>query len=309
MATIVVRGTATALSPVIHGGESRGGTMTEFRRVKAVVDGRIEMLPIISGNSIRGMLRDACAEFSMQAAGIEQLPNLRSFHLLFSGGSLGKVDNGSYINLTEERRLRELLPALSLFGGSVGNRILGGRLEVAEWVPICQETRGMIDSRLHALANLSIYDLIEVVSFTRRDDAKSRKLQNFLEEGTLAVYEQQKSARAEANEADEKGASQQMRYSYECLVAGTVFAVEFALHNASPVEYGTFLGGLALFATRPAVGWRASSGMGRVKLDLTQVAFSEPVRPVSELEEGQIEIARQHIAERREEIVALLGGY
>ena len=49
--------------------------------------------------------------------------------------------------------------------------------------------------------------------------------------------------------------------------------------------------------------------MGRVKLDLTQVAFSEPVRPVSELEEGQIEIARQHIAERREEIVALLGGY
>ena len=266
------------------------------------------MPPVISGNSIRGMLRDACAEFSMQAAGIEQLPNLRSFHLLFSGGSLGKVDNGNYINLTEERRLRELLPALSLFGGSVGNRILGGRLEVAEWVPICQETRGMIDSRLHALAQLSIYDLIEVVSFTRRDDAKSRKLQNFLEEGTLAVYEQQKSARAEANEADEKGASQQMRYSYECLVAGTVFAVEFALHNASPVEYGTFLGGLALFATRPAVGGRASSGMGRVRLDLTQMAFAEPVRPVSDLEASQIEIARRHIAERREEILALLGG-
>lgn len=308
MTTTVVRGTATALSPIIHGGEQRGGTLTEFRRVKAVVDGRIELLPVISGNSVRGMLRDACAQFSIQAAGIAQLPNLKAFHLLFSGGALTKTDSGNYINLVEERRLRDLLPALSLFGGSVGNRILGGRLEVAEWVPLAQETCGMVDDRYAHRCVLSVYDLVDIISFTRRDDARSRKLQNYLDDGTLALYEQQKSSTQESGDAEEKGASQQMRYSMECLVPGTEFAVEFALHNVSAVEYGTFLGGLALFATRPAIGGRSSGGLGRVRLDLEQVTFSEPVRPVSELAAAQIEVARQHIAERRDDIVALLRG-
>ena len=308
MATTIVRGIATAQSPIIHGGETRGGTLTEFRRVKAVVDDRIELLPLISGNSIRGMLRDACALFSLQAAGIEQLPNLRAFHLLFAGGALTRTDSGNYINLVEERRLRDLLPALSLFGGSVGNRILGGKIDIAEWVPLSQETRGLVDVRYHDRCVLSIYDLVDIVSFTRRDDAKSRKLQEYLDDGTLALYEQQRSARQEANEAEEKGASQQMRYSMECLIPGTVFAVEFALHNTSVVEYGTFLGGLALFATRPAVGGRSSGGLGRVKLDLEQVSFTEPNRPVAELAAAQIETARQHIAARAGDILQLLRG-
>lgn len=282
--------------------------MTEFRRVKAVVDGRIELLPIISGNSVRGLLRDACAEFSLKAAGIGELKDLRAFHLLFGGGQLVSVDSGKYIDVVEERRLRELLPALSLFGGSVGNRILGGRLEVGEWVPICHETKGMLADEYQELAVLSIYDLLDIVSFTRRDDARSRKLQRFLTQDTLAVYERRKAAQQESQEQDDEQ-SQQMRYSYEVLVPGTQFAVEFALHDADEVEMGTFLGGLALFATRPAIGGRASSGMGRVKLDLEQVRMDEPVRLVSELAPEAIEVARRHIAERSQAILELLEGW
>lgn len=308
MALEIIEGTATALSPIIHGGDSRG-TMMELRRVKMVVDGRIELIPVISGNSIRGILRDACAEFSLRAAGINRLSDLRVFHLLFGGGALVSAGEESYIDIREERTLRELLPALSLFGGSVGNRVLGGRVDVGEWVPICRETKERLPEAYAVKADtLSIYDLVDMISFTRRDDAKNRRMQDWLEEDALFLYQKAKETKHKANEAEEPGQAQQMRYTFECFAPGTVFYVEFTLHHVTDIELGTFLGGLALFATRPHVGGRASTGLGKVRLDLKQVRFGEPVRLVSEIAQEKVELARRHLAERKEEIQCLLQG-
>ena len=309
MSIIMISGIAVAKSLIVHGGDSRGGTLTEFRRVKCVVGDRIEMLPVISGNSIRGLLRDACAEFSLRAAGIEKLKDIGAYHLLFSGGALTKGGSEAYVNVAEEKKLRELLPALSLFGGSLGNRILGGRLDVGEWVPLCEELAWMVPDEYAELARkFSIYDLVDVIGFTRRDDAKNRRLQEHLDDDTLRLYMQRKETLREANEAEEPGASAQMRYFMECLIPGTKFYVEFVLHHVTDVELGTFLGGLALFANRPAVGGRASTGLGRVELELKQVDISEPVRVAGEIALGKIELAQRHLAERRSEIIGLLEG-
>lgn len=300
-----IEGKAIALSPVVHGGDSRGGTLTEFRREKAVVDGKIELLPAISGNAIRGQLRDQLAVFSLEAAGIEQLTDLRAFHLLFSGGSLVKSESGAYIDTREEKALRTAFPALSLLGGSVGNRILGGKVDVGEWVPVCREWSYRLPEEMRTDA-LSIYDLLDILSFTRRDDTKNRRQQQYLDVSTLSVEGERKESLSLANEAEETGAAQQMRYSYECLIPGTEFFVRFDLHAADDVEMGTFLGGLSLFATKGTVGGRGSSGMGRFRFDLQQVEVGEPASITGELATGKIEAAREHIRSHREEMLALL---
>jgi len=309
----VMSGTATALSPIVHGGEQRGTTMTEFRRVKAVVEGKVELLPVISGNSVRGILRRRCAEFSLQAAGIDSVKHLATYQLLFGGGKLGGKKGShkaagqipdKYINVAEERTLRELLPALSVFGGSLFNRILGGKLDPSEWMPICREAKGMLPEEYHEQAEqFSMYDLLDIIPFTRRDSAKERRLQQYLDADTLAIYEQQKEA---TQDDDEKEQAQQGRYAYEALIPGTVFAVEFVLHDLDEVEMGTFLGGLALFATYPRIGGRAGWGWGKVKLNLKQTRIDEPVRLVSEIAPDAINVAQKHLAERKEATVELL---
>lgn len=305
MSVTRIEGLATALSPVVHGGDRVGGTLTEFRREKAVVDGRVEMLPAISGNSVRGQLRDLAAEFSLQAAGLSSLKNLRSFSLLFQGGSLTKADNASYIAVEEERRLRELLPAVSLLGGSVGNRILGGKLDCGEWVPLCREWRFRIPPD-YEVPDVSVYDLLDVLSFTRRDDSRSRHQQRFLDPDALHTEELRKEAQALSGEAEEAGVASQMRYSYEVMVPGTQFYVRFALHDPTEVELGTFLGALALFATKGRIGGRASSGMGEFRLDLKQLTLKEPVAITGDLAVGKIELAEKHIAECKDDMLALL---
>ena len=58
MKTLIFEGTVTALTSISHIGETRG-INSMLRREKIVgADHEVEEIPIISGNSVRGMLRD-----------------------------------------------------------------------------------------------------------------------------------------------------------------------------------------------------------------------------------------------------------
>jgi len=302
-----IEGTAEALEPVVHGGERSGGTVTEFHREKVRVVDHFEYLPVISANAVAGILRDQCAFWCLDQIEFTQFEDLRAFDLLTGGGVLTPASSAKYVNLFEEHELRELLPVISLFGASIGNRILGGRLDVDRWIPVCVELKAALPETLWEMADCwHIEELLQEVYFTRRDDKKNRDWQDYIEPETLASWQREQAKRSEDNEASTAGTPMSMRYGYESLAQGTMFSVGFTLRNATPVETGVFFGGLGYFYERPKIGGRGSRGFGRVRLDLNQYELIGPGRVEQEMALQTVAVAQAHLLDRREQIIQAL---
>lgn len=304
-----IAGVAEALDPIIHGGERTGGTITEFRREKMRVDGSFEYMPVVSANSIAGILRDQCAFWCLDQIEYGKFKDLRAFDLLTSGGALVRAASDKYVDLFEEHKLRNLFPVLSLLGGSVGNRIIGGRLDVDRWLPICAETKTALPDDLWALAaQYHIEDMLQEVQFTRRDDKKNRDWQGYIDEAVLAEHQRAQANRLEADDADAPGVATSMRYGFEALAQGTLFSVGFTLRNPTDVELGVFFGGLSYFYERPRIGGRGARGFGRVKLDLRQYQLTGPARVEHPLAFESMETASAHLVANKDQITRILEG-
>lgn len=298
-------GVATALEPLIHGGERSGGTVTEFRREKVRVDGAFEYLPVISANSIAGLTRDNCAFWCLdQLPHFNRFTDLRAFDLLTGGGNLVAAKGDKYINLFEEAELRAMFPVISLFGGSAGNRIVGGRIDFAAWTPICEEWSAYLPEDIRPRAKgIYMADLLQILNWTRRDDKKNRAMQDLIDPDTLAAHQRDSAGRAEADEADDRGGPMSMRYGYESLAAGTELFVEIAVRNPSDVELGVLFGGLTYFYERPKIGGRGSRGCGRVRLDLHQYKVTGPAQIEEPLAVASMEAAAAHLIAREAQIL------
>ena len=312
---IRIEGTATALEPVIHGGDRTGGIVTEFHREKLRVGDRFEYMPFISANSIAGILRDQCAFWCLDSIGYESFTELRAFALLSGGGMLVAATGregkrkAKYVALYEEHELRELFPVVSLFGASVGNRIIGGRIDVDRWVPVCVEMKAALPKDLWEMAEQwHVDELLQEVYFTRRDDKKNRDWQEYIDPDTLAEWQREQATRAERADVNEAGQAMSMRYGYEALAQGTVFSVGFTLRNPSRVELGTFFGGLGYFYERPKVGGRGARGFGRVSLDLHQYQLVGPGRVEHPLAMETVQEATEHLRAHKEQIEQALEG-
>ena len=86
MITVNRQAIVTALSSIAHGGENMG-TVSLFRREKILLlDGSVDSLPIVSGNGIRGVLRDAGMAHMVDTLGFSGGLSLPAFDFLFSGG-------------------------------------------------------------------------------------------------------------------------------------------------------------------------------------------------------------------------------
>ena len=120
----------TATAPISHIGET-ASTGSYFQTIKTA-DGR---LPIITGNSVRGTLRDFGAKHLLERLGTKV--DKETFHVLFSGGNL----NGTMKNDVEKaKNVREHFPLISLLGGGLGDMIMSGKVCIGNLYPICKET-------------------------------------------------------------------------------------------------------------------------------------------------------------------------
>ncbi len=109
----------TARSPISHRGELIGTTAIGRRMKILQPDGSVELVPVISGNSFRGVLRRIGEELLRDVLGYEgQLP-LAVAHTLRNGGAIVKTQ-AEPITGRRLHQLRELVPQLSVFGGAVG---------------------------------------------------------------------------------------------------------------------------------------------------------------------------------------------
>jgi len=277
MHTYVFEGTMTALTSISHIGSTHG-INAKLRREKVVQpDGLVEEVPIISGNSLRGILRDRGMLHMLRSlsygvndeTGEVRGLSLPAFHFLFSGGALTKV-SGRGLDIDEARRWRELIPLVALFGGAMGNQIMPGKAKIGKAIPVCQETAHLLPGRFVDAVDLeSVWELCQEEAYTRRDDEKNEGLRQLIAPDTRKLLEakarkERENARDGEDVAGETGQKQQMRYYVETIAAGTVLFWEVTLDDVTDVEFEAFCVTLAEFARFPYIGGKSGVGHGKV---------------------------------------------
>ncbi len=247
---------ATCTTPLAHGGDTKAGNASLFRRMDVLSSTKYVLnLPYYAGNAIRGQMRDLLADHFLQSLGI--MPSRTKppiefwfFHCLYAGGVLEEASKATaaiskFAGATAQKAesikmIRDMLPALSLLGFAVGNRILSGRCGFGDWRPICTEW-GYPNTTVNA------GDLIEWVFLTRREDHEGHE--------------------------DDKNVS--MIANTECLKAGTELqgGVDISAH-ASDMEKSALAKGLELLQERGHIGAENRRDLGGVIITLDEETSS-----------------------------------
>lgn len=323
MHTYIFEGTMTALTSISHIGETHG-ISSKLRREKIVQEnGSVEEIPVISGNSLRGILRDRGMLHMLIALGygVKQETgevlglSLPAFYFLFSGGALTKI-SGRGIDIDEARRWRDLIPLVALFGGAMGNQIMPSKVKIGKAIPICQETAHLLPKRFVNSSNLeSIWELCQEEAYTRRDDEKNENLRKLIAPETRKLLEARARERRSKAGTDEDvagatGQKQQMRYFVETLVAGTRLFWDIALDDVTELEFEAFAVTLAEFGRLPYIGGKSSVGHGKVAIRFDKWLEIEPrIAPAGrELSTPLGSRYMEHLAARGDDIRGLLNG-
>lgn len=228
-------GFITCISPLVHFSDENNGVDRKLRRLKYMYEGEVEMVPTISGNQIRGILRRIAAADFLRVLGVEKITD-KFYYMLFSGGSLEKGSKQDYIEVGSKRELRDRIPFLSLLGCSFKNQIIEGKVKVGMGVPICRETVPYTGEN----SAISCWDLCDEIFYTRRDDLEDK--------------------------AEKQEAAQQMKFTVEALCPGTRLKHFFQLLELSEVEESCFYAILKKFNESPFLGGLSSKGHGKVNL-------------------------------------------
>lgn len=322
MKTYLFQGVMTALTSVSHIGDTYG-INAKLRREKIVTSDGIEEIPIISGNSLRGILRDVGMLHMLRTLGygIDEETgkvnglSLAAFYFLFSGGALTKTPSRG-IDIDEARRWRELIPLVALFGGAMGNQIMPGKLKVGKAIPICEETAHLLPEQfVDGAGGRTIWEMVQEEAYTRRDDEKNENLRQLIAPEVRGLLES--SARENRDKKgtgqdviEETGQKQQMRYFVETLAAGTEFFWELTLDDVTPVEFDALAITLAEFSKAPHIGGKSGVGLGKVSIRFDKwIELNPRLKPEGrevDLPLGQHYI--QHLEHRADDIRELLNG-
>lgn len=279
MRTYIFEGVMTALTSISHIGDTFGVNAKLRREKVAQPDGTVEEIPIISGNSLRGILRDRGMLHMLRALGYDtddesgEVPGLSlpAFHFLFSGGTLTK-DSARGLDIDQARCWRELIPLVSIFGGAMGNQIMNGKCKIGKAIPICQETIHLLPPRfMDGLKIESIWELCQEEAYTRRDDEKNENLRRLIAPKTRKLLEngaraerQKRGTDKDVRDRDEQ--KQQMRYYVETLCAGTRFFWDITLDDVTDLEFEAFAAALGEFGRLPYIGGSSRVGHGKVAI-------------------------------------------
>jgi CRISPR type IV-associated protein Csf2 len=137
--TVIWTGTLTAVSSIVHGGDTRGTITLLHREVVVQPDGRPVFVPVISGNAFRGRLRRIGEELLRDTLRYEGELPLSVAHALRGGGALAKTP-GTPLSGRRLAALRDLVPHVGVFGCAGGGRIVDGCLQVGKVMPFLAET-------------------------------------------------------------------------------------------------------------------------------------------------------------------------
>lgn len=232
----------TALTSIVHGGESLG-TVRYLRRERFLLaDGTFEDIPVLSGNMLRGMLRRTAADLWWEEVGRPALP-MAVAHAIWSGGAMAKSTTDP-LTAAKLQEVRLACPVVGLFGAAGGGRVVDGTVQVGKAIPVCAET---VHVRPEGPMGPSIWDLTQIEYFSKVPHVSGAG----------------------------DGEFTPMRFGVESFVAGSQFTWTVGSQWASPTENALLAEALAVFASDGQVGGMGASGMGRVRVDLVAPAGIE----------------------------------
>ncbi|MFF0818623.1 RAMP superfamily CRISPR-associated protein [Rhodococcus sp. NPDC003318] len=246
----------TARSPISHRAETIGTTAT-LRRMKVLAaDGTVDLVPVVSGNSLRGVLRRLGEELLRDVLGYEGLLPLAVAHALRNGGAITRT-SAEPVTGRRLRELRTLVPQLSVFGGAVGAAPIDGCLRVGHVVPVIEEARPLL--RGHYPNPLPTrLDVEALESYSHLDDPANPA--------------------ADTNGTDEarSAVSLLMRYEVETITAGTRFESWVHLDRGSDLDHAFLADVLAEYVRRGWLGGRVGIGHGDVATTITADSATGP---------------------------------
>lgn len=218
-------------SPLSHGDFADGqdtGNFMGFRRLPCVgVDKEIHRIPVVSGNSLRGVMRRLLTWEYMEKTGLK---GDKLYIALANGGAIGK-NLDPYIRPEVIKNIKETFPVLSAFGCALFKFMLPGVVNISFALPQCKEL---------GTGDKPYSDLLADISQTRH-------IERF-------------NANYQLEEIDIKP----MPYTIEVLIPGTVLdcAVSFT-DAASGLDKATVFHGLNLLSV---IGGKSGEGYGQIAL-------------------------------------------
>jgi len=236
----------TALTSIVHSDDSHAHSSNQalFRREKILTPtGDITSVPIISGNSLRGILRRLGEELLAPVLNYPGQLSTPAAYLLRSGGTLRK--STKTFPPEKERHLKTLIPLIGLFGGTVNGRILSGCTTISKVVPRCVETQHLLPPDTQPVP--SQFSLLG--------------LEPYFHQGDLAA--------ATPAQRDVDATHPLSRFEIETLVAGTRLYATAATSFATPLQAAFFHDILTTFAINGHLGGRSAAGHGRIHAELT----------------------------------------
>lgn len=257
--TIRWSGTVTAVSSIAHGGQQLGTTTLLRREKMLLADGRIDYVPVISGNTLRGWLRRVGEDLLREQLQYDGQLSPTAAHALRGGGALAKT-SGAALAGQRLATLRSLVPQVGVFGCAAGGSVINGCLQVGKVVPLVSEVAHTVPAHLQNRCTHSHFDLLQVETFARQDDTDTHVFA-----GRHQVIDEHP---AMNNLGGEDAGGRQMFYGVETLPAGTQFHTWAQLTWASPLEVSFFADVLAAFNAHGRLGGRIGSGHGVTSSDL-----------------------------------------
>lgn len=258
MRNLTWTGALRADSSIAHGGQT-SGVLHQLRRETLVAgDGTLlSGVPVISGSVIRGVLRRRAAVMTESVlAEVTGSPRCtyQVLHALRSGGSLReRRANEEAMTGGKQAEMRSMLPILSLFGVSIGTRIVSGRIMVDKGIPLSKETahlaaRNGIDTDWYTSLP-SVWQLIQRETLTRHADVLTGDVGHLV-------------SNPEDVELPRGGG--QMRYTHESLPMGTLLLHSIHVEAATPVEQSFMIDLVNTWSTNARIGGQLGRGMGKV---------------------------------------------
>lgn len=314
----------TALSPIAHSSGADGNNQPLM--VEPVFDPErpgepAEMIPIITGNSMRHALRQALVWLTLRLAKAE-LGSLSdaAVHFLFEGGNMGK--GASSLDLESYRWLVRTFPFAGLLGGGTGTSLMHGTLRVSDAVLICQQNLWLLR---HFCPGPEHEDLREWFAQhqpaqayrweeTRtRHDSRSNPLASAMqaEEGREKYLEGRFKAGSK-RDRDEKSTS--MPHTTEVIARGASLFWEVGVTWATPLEASALMCAITALGILGSVGAKGATGHGRISLRAasTREALIGEAVDVDDAAERAVRESDAapyvaHVQERQEDIRSWLG--
>lgn len=221
----------TLLTPLVHT-ERSTGVDAKLRRIEYLIGGDRIAVPVLSGNSIRGLIRRAAAQSFLEGIGApRESLGVEAFDLLFTGGALEKGGStGLDTRVSDIKALRRAIPPVGLLGGSAVSTILAGVVDIHMAIPIVKE----LEPWTGVTSDVSVWDITQEVAYTRRDDRDDR----------------------------EEKSRTQMRVTVEAISPGTRLQHGAVLRTTDPVLTGCFWDAVHRVTETRAMGGKGAVGHG-----------------------------------------------